>query len=333
MRMVKSALYDRFSCIADRCPDSCCQEWEVEVDGDSAAKYRTLEGPLGDRLRQVMQEDADGNVSFRIENRRCPMWRQDGLCRIHAELGHDALCKTCRDFPRLRHDYGDFVELGLELSCPEAARLMLSEDHAPQSAWETPEPGGAEYEAEDMEILLKTRCKALEILNSDRPVPEALSLLLLYGYEAQNQLDGGEEQVFSEKNALQTAKEFAKPGEIQDVLEFFAGLEILTENWESRLRSPQYGAWTEELRRMACYFVERYWLQAISDFDLVGRVKLTVIACLAVWALGGDVVQTAQQFSKEIENNGDNVEAILDGAYTHPALTDDKLLYLLGAKV
>ena len=47
------------------------------------------------------------------------MWRQDGLCRIQAELGHEALCKTCREFPRLRHDYGSFVELGLELH-PEA---------------------------------------------------------------------------------------------------------------------------------------------------------------------------------------------------------------------
>ncbi len=329
MRMVKSAVYDRFSCIAGQCPDSCCQEWEVEVDRERAEEYRNLEGPLGDRLRQVMQTDHNGNVSFCIENRRCPMWRQDGLCQIQAELGHEALCKTCREFPRLRHDYGDFVELGLELSCPEAARLMLTADYRPQASFETAEIGQSEYDEADMAVLLKTRQKALEILCSGRPVQEALTLLLLYGYEAQGQLDGGEEQPFSEENALQEAREFAKPGEIQDVLDFFAELEILTENWEKRLKVPEHSPWCEELRRMAAYFVERYWLQAISDFDLVGRVKLTVIACLIVRALGGDTVQTAQQFSKEIENSDENVEAVLDGAYTHPALTDDKLLYLL----
>ena len=34
-------------------------------------------------------------------------------------------------FPRLTHDYGDFAELGLELSCPEAAKLILNAPLAP----------------------------------------------------------------------------------------------------------------------------------------------------------------------------------------------------------
>jgi hypothetical protein len=41
------------------------------------------------------------------------------------------------------------------------------------------------------------------------------------------------------------------------------------------------------------------------------------------------VVETAQLYSKEIENSADNVDAILDAAYTHPALTDANLLTLL----
>ena len=89
------------------------------------------------------------------------------------------------------------------------------------------------------------------------------------------------------------------------------------------------GAWSEMTRRFACYCVERYWLQAVSDYDLVGRVKMIVAACLLVKALGGDTIETAQLYSKEVENSIDNVEAILDGAYAHPALTDDKLLGLL----
>jgi len=76
--------------------------------------------------------------------------------------------------------------------------------------------------------------------------------------------------------------------------------------------------------------VERYWLQAVSDYDLYSRVKFIVIACLLVKDLGGDLCRTAQLFSKEIENNADNVNAILDGAYGHPAFTDDKLLGMLG---
>ena len=110
MQIYKSAYFDSFRCIAGRCPDSCCKEWDVQVDDRSAAFYRSISGPLGDRLRQVLVDDPESGTVMTIENGRCPMWRMDGLCRIHAELGHDALCKTCREFPRLTHDYGDFIE-------------------------------------------------------------------------------------------------------------------------------------------------------------------------------------------------------------------------------
>ena len=75
----------------------------------AAAFYRSLPGALGDRLRSVLK-DEDGDTVMTIIDRRCPMWRTDGLCDIQAALGHDALCKTCREFPRLTHDYGNFIE-------------------------------------------------------------------------------------------------------------------------------------------------------------------------------------------------------------------------------
>ena len=54
-----------------------------------------------------------------------------------------------------------------------------------------------------------------------------------------------------------------------------------------------------------------------------------VISCLLVKYLGGDIFRTAQLFSKEIENSSENVDALLDAAYAHPAFTDDRLLGLL----
>ena len=111
MEIRKPDFYDSFRCIAGHCPDSCCQMWDVAVDGEKARFYRGLPGELGDRLRHYLQEE-DGETYLTLEGTRCPMWREDGLCRIQAELGEEALCKTCRDFPRLRHDYGSFMEVG-----------------------------------------------------------------------------------------------------------------------------------------------------------------------------------------------------------------------------
>ena len=328
MQISKPCYFDRFTCLAGACPDSCCKEWDVLVDSSSAACYRSLPGDLGQRLRQVLTED-DGQTYMVIEDGRCPMWRTDGLCRIQAELGHDALCKTCREFPRLTHDYGVFTELGLELSCPEAARLILSN---PFSPYPLPDLTGCEdYEREDMELLLHTRQQALKLLDCrDFTVPQALSLLLLYGYHAQSLLDGVDAPDFSWNTALGTAKELAKPGSSQAIRTFFLSLEILTPSWKQRLSAPSHpGSWEESYRLLAKYFVQRYWLQAISDSDLISRVKLAVILCILIRDLGGDLTETAQLCSKEIENNTDNVDALLDAAYTCPAFTDDRLLGLL----
>ena len=324
MILRKNAYFDQFTCIAAACPDSCCKEWDVQVDPASAAFYRSLSGALGDRLRQVLR-DRDGDTVMIIQDGRCPMWRADGLCRIQAELGHDALCHTCREFPRLTHDYGDFMEKGLELSCPEAARLLLSNPYVPPVTLRLPGGEAPEYDEEVMEILLRTRQEALNLLCATPDLPEALTLLLLYGYHAQAQVDGEEDFPFDPAAALESARQFA--GEPLPLQEFFLELEILTEDWRARLTAPACpDIWREEHRRMASYFVERYWLQAVSDYDLVSRVKLAVVSCLLVRSLGGDVLPTAQLYSKEIENDADNVAALLDGAYTHPALTDAALL-------
>lgn len=328
MILRKSAYFDDFRCIASACPDSCCKEWDVQVDAVAAEFYRNLTGALGDRLRSVLQ-DVDGEAVMTIEDGRCPMWRQDGLCRIQAELGEEALCHVCREFPRLTHDYGDFIERGLELSCPEAARMILSAAPAPFIE-EQADGGQAEYDEEAMEVLLRTRKQVLEILSDNsRSVGETLALALLYGYQAQGELDGDEELPFDPQTALESAAEFAKAADEKLWLEFFRSLEILTPEWKEMLENPAPALWSKEFLALARYFVERYWLQAVSDYDLACRVKFMVIACLTVKLLGGDIYRTAQLFSKEIENNTDNVEAILDAAYAHPAFTDDKLLGML----
>jgi len=327
MKIVKPKYFDQFHCIASECPDSCCKEWTVQVDEESAAYYRSLSGALGDRLRQVMTVE-DGDTIMINEFDRCPMWRQDGLCRIQAELGHDALCKTCREFPRLTHDYGDFVELGLELSCPEAARIILTAPVA-DPVIEFVDGGEApEYDTDAMNVLLQTREEMGKILSDEsRPLGETLTLGLMYGHHAQALLDGVDVASFDPEAALQNTYKFGKAN--AELPCFYADVDILTEKWRDRLASPAPSNWSAPIRAMARYGVERFWLQAVSDYDLICRVKMIIAACLLVKTLGGDPFETAQLYSKEIENNAGNIDAILDAAYTHSAFTDENLLGLL----
>lgn len=326
MKQTRPAYYDQFRCIAGACPDSCCQEWDVQVDEGSARRYLALSGPLGDRLRQKLLKDEDGDWTLQITDRRCPMWRQDGLCQIQYELGEEALCQVCRQFPRLRHDYGDFLELGLELSCPEAARIILSAPSAAPLVTQIPggEPPG--YDREAMEVLLRTREEALRLLDS-HPLPQAAALLLLYAYHAQDQLDGAPPEPFHPGAELSFAHEIAQPYSREALCRFYGTLEILTPRWRDLLDRPGAAApWQEAHRAFLRYGIQRYWLQAVSDYDLTCRVKLLISGCVLIKSLGTDTLGLAQLWSKEIENSAENVEALLDAAYTAPALTDAQLL-------
>ena len=213
--------YHDFRCIAGACPDSCCKEWAVDIDPDAAVFYRSLPGELGDELRSVLQDTDDGTI-MTIQNGRCPMWRQDGLCKIQAQLGHDALCKTCREFPRLRHDYGDFVELGLELSCPEAARMILAAKN--DALLQQTLPGGEEpeYDPEIMDILQTSRAEMLAFLdNFTYSLPETLAIILLHSHSVQAQLDGGEAMSFDPDVCLDKLKIVASEFDMRHVCHYF----------------------------------------------------------------------------------------------------------------
>lgn len=258
------------------------------------------------------------------------MWLENGLCRIHNELGENWLCQTCKIFPRLRHDYGNFVELGLELSCPEAARLILTS--FPHERINESVPGGEtpDYDTASMDILLRSRDIILDFLKTTPlPAGKALAVVLLYSHAVQYELDGGNVAVLYPDEALSTAQRIAEAGTQQALITYFQNLEILTPQWRSALQHPNESPWQLTHIALASYFIDRYWLQAISDSDLIGRVKLCIISCLITKLLGGDPLHTAQLYSKEIENNIDNVYTILDSAYTCPAMTDAKLLGML----
>ena len=238
MIVSRPAYYDRFQCLASACPDSCCQQWSVQVDGEAEALYRRLPGPLGEKLRSVLIRE-DGETVFAVENGRCPMWRGDGLCRIQAELGEQALCRVCREFPRIRHDFGDFAELQLELSCPEAARLILLSSPEPCLTREEPDTDPAEYDRAEMSLLRQRRERLLGILSNPALTP-GQTLRMFY-----RQASG--EELTPEGS-----------GDIRSIADFFASLEILTQTWPALLAQAASRPLHPLTRSLARYLTERY---------------------------------------------------------------------------
>ncbi len=310
MIVSRPAYYDRFRCLASACPDSCCQEWSVQVDEEALALYRRLPGPLGERLRSVLTRE-DGETVFAVENGRCPMWRGDGLCRIQAELGERALCRVCREFPRIRHDFGDFAELQLELSCPEAARLILLSPPEPRLTREEPDTDPPEYGREEMAFLKQQREVLLDILSD--PALKAGEALLRFYREASG------EEITPEG-----------PGEIRPMADFFASLEMLTPRWPEQLAQAACRPLHPLTRSLARYLTERYWLRQDLGDDW-GKGGFIVACCLLVSALGENFLENAQLFSKEVENCAENIDALMDAVYEHPAFSPENLTALLNS--
>lgn len=319
--------YQHFRCLAGACPDSCCKEWDIDVDPQSARMYRALPGALGERLRQVLQDTEDGTVMV-ITDGRCPMWQQDGLCRIQATLGHDALCDVCREFPRLHHDYGSFSELGLELSCPEAARLILSDTDGILLSRTQDGESAPDYDVEVMSLLRSSRATILSYIHTTNHTPsQILTSILLYAEALQFQMDGGEPACFCPAEYVLTDN--GQAGNLNAVFRFFQSLEILTPQWKQLLTNPAPRPLPDTVKALVRYFIQRYWYQAVSDYDILGRACFCVIACLMICSVELSFSQAAQLFSKEIENSTENVNAILDGIYTNDWLSCQHILNLL----
>ena len=39
MKIVKPNYFDEFYCLADKCKNTCCKNWEIEIDSKSLLKY------------------------------------------------------------------------------------------------------------------------------------------------------------------------------------------------------------------------------------------------------------------------------------------------------
>lgn len=155
MRYIKPAFYDKFSCTADKCPDTCCAGWQIMIDEESLERYAEVKGEFGKRLQNSIDWQEE---SFYQYDRRCAFLNEQNLCDLYTALGSDALCDTCRKYPRHVEEYEGLREWSLSLSCPIAAEIILSQQGFPEFIIEEDdEPDELEEEFEDFDLLFFTQ--------------------------------------------------------------------------------------------------------------------------------------------------------------------------------
>ncbi len=136
-KIIRPHYAEQFRCIAGDCEDSCCVGWTVQIDKQTFEKYQRIPaGALRDSIDAnvvLSPRNEDGSepaqyASMRMPpSKKCPMHNADNLCQIQLEQGEGYLSQLCSTFPRQTHIIDKFEETTLTLSCPEAARIVLTD--------------------------------------------------------------------------------------------------------------------------------------------------------------------------------------------------------------
>lgn len=311
--------YHHFRCLADRCPHSCCEKWEVVLDDEHVSLYKSLTGPLGDKLRSAMVQDAEGNVCFALHGNRCPFLDDENLCEIHRQLDESATSITCQEHPRFTEDFGPFREITLSASCPAANDLLLGSE-APLHFVEWEDSAPTEEGDDWLPFLLPLRETMLAILqNRNYPLHHRLSAFLGLAEQAQTRLDAELESELPNLMVDWTQPASANgEGLFPAALHLLDRLEILEADWHDLLHRAEtvdsYHCAPALLERIAVYFTFRYLLKCVNDGDLLSRAQLVVFAVLTVERLTAvcGLAEALRRFSCEIEHNEENLSTLLE---------------------
>jgi len=341
--------YKKFSCIADKCPDTCCAGWDVVIDDESFDVYSALNTDYGNKIRSLITVDGDGDRIFVSKNGNCPFLLENGLCDMYIHLGHGKLCRTCRNFPRFTNCFGARIETGVSLSCPEAARLILEKPEPAEFI--TEETDGAfmpaDFDASLYFMLVQTRKKAINILQQRNfPFTQRLCSFLEFSqavqeciksgdYDAAAALDGSE---FTGKNSIDSPARAKRTA--NKIFSDFLSLEFINDNFSKLIteakRSENKGFHTPdyELEHLAVYFVFRYFITAAYDGDLLTKAKFTAASMFVINRLFSSQnatekakrTETAQKFSKETEHSLNNMNFLLETAKKSHYYSIDNLI-------
>lgn len=127
MQVFAPLYYNDFKCIADKCTHSCCIGWEIDIDEDTLRTYEEAIGEYHELIRASI--DYTDAPHFKLSaNDRCAHLDDRGLCKIITECGEDLLCDICREHPRFYNLNSRGLEVGIGMSCEEAARIILTSD-------------------------------------------------------------------------------------------------------------------------------------------------------------------------------------------------------------
>ena len=310
-----------FKCIADKCLDSCCIGWEIDIDECTRAKYDGLDTTLGAEIRE---KTSHGYFPLR-ENGRCAFLDDKGLCRIISAEGDGCLCDICREHPRYYGVGNGIIEGGLGLGCEEAARMIFTLTELPKLIEIDREIHyeDADKFADVSEYFRNALMRSLFDLKTDEIVGSFSAYSSLADEVAFEVSTRG--KTVPIKKLTIAPMEHSRLKELYlDFLDILSECESLTDDWEKLVKCANdvdTDCLIESLdgaRGLLYYFTHRYVREGVEDMSLGQRILFALLSTLTVCALSKVIdkeekcIRAAVLYSKNIEYSTDNVDMILD---------------------
>ena len=358
--------YPEFRCIADKCTDTCCAGWDVDVDKKSTEYYKSVPGVFGERIASVMVEHEDGESHFTLKsNGWCPFLNEHLLCDLYTELGEDKLCDTCANFPRFIEEYGGTREIGLAFSCITAGELMLKDDTPVTFLNNDDGKQITGYNNIDPDLyfyLQRYRKQSYDITRDrGRDICSRYALVLSMASKLNEQIKKKDYRDISVKGY--SKKKSNRFELMKDYIGIFGKLEVINHNWNTLIEQVRalhkdmeeekyYELCAEfeeyyldrqyEYEHLLMYYLYRYFLKAVNDNDVLSKVKFAVTGFIMIrefdvarwYANGGTLTKDEQVdiyhlYSREVEHSYENYELLSNKMASDKLFSTDNLLSVI----
>lgn len=128
---LRPAYYDDFHCLAADCRFSCCKGWRITFNKKDYLSLKRQEGSpefnqrMENSIHRIRKDPPAGHYGeFDMHTGICPLLREDCLCDLQVEKGHEALPEVCRIFPRAEFCSSSYLERSLSPACEGVLELL-----------------------------------------------------------------------------------------------------------------------------------------------------------------------------------------------------------------
>lgn len=324
MLSIRPSFYDDFECIAEKCTDSCCIGWEINIDKYTLADYEKMNTEFGEKIRKNITTDECGCAMFKLdESERCPFLNENNLCDIIINCGKESICYICDEHPRFYNEFAVATEYGVGLCCEEVCRLLIENDE--QLEFIVEEDDASDYyangpdEAELYEAVYELRKEFYKILSGDASYNEKVAEIVKLAEKYTN-----EKITIDSDGAMLARYEGTEPIN-KEWTEYFNDLnENICEILEKEKPFDETSNGDEKYSKILSYIIFRHLMKSIFldtagfgeyiNFCISG-VRFIKICDIKTFFEKGELtlkdrIDNIKRWSKQIEYSEDNVDIL-----------------------